>query len=191
MEYEAMELIEMMYSMIAEAKAMPLAAGRCIIERDDMLSMLEDLRDCLPREMEEARRLWEAKEEFIASAKREAEQIRMEAEQKARQLVEEEEIVQLAKVRAEELIQSASAKQAELFQVVNARIDGTVAESELALSKALDEVRTLRYQLSGVVAAATPAAVPVAAQPAAKKVNLAPKGFEVLTAEDYIDEDEE
>ena len=73
----------MMYSMIAEAKAMPLAAGRCIIERDDMLSMLEDLRDCLPREMEEARRLWEAKEEFIASAKREAEQIRMEAEQKA------------------------------------------------------------------------------------------------------------
>ena len=184
MEYEAMELIEMMYSMIAEAKAMPLAAGRCIIERDDMLSMLEDLRDCLPREMEEARRLWEAKDEFIASAKR-------EAEQKARQLVEEEEIVQLAKVRAEELIQSASAKQAELFQVVNARIDGTVAESELALSKALDEVRTLRYQLSGVVAAATPAAAPVAAQPAAKKVNLAPKGFEVLTAEDYIDEDEE
>ena len=93
MEYEAMELIEMMYSMIAEAKAMPLAAGRCIIERDDMLSMLEELRDCLPREMEEARRLWEAKEEFIASAKREAEQIRMEAEQKARQMVEEEEIV--------------------------------------------------------------------------------------------------
>ena len=36
MEYEAMELIEMMYSMIAEAKSMPLAAGRCIIERDDM-----------------------------------------------------------------------------------------------------------------------------------------------------------
>ena len=93
MEYEAMELIEMMYSMIAEAKAMPLAAGRCIIERNDMLSMLEELRDSLPREMEEARRLWEAKEEFIASAKREAEQIRMEAEQKARQMVEEEEIV--------------------------------------------------------------------------------------------------
>ena len=189
MEYEAMELIEMMYSMIAEAKAMPLAAGRCIVERDDMLSMLEELRDCLPREMEEARRLWEAKEEFIASAKREAEQIRMEAEQKARQMIEEEEIVKLAKARAEELVNTATAKQGELFQVVNVRIDQTVAESEVALSKALDEVRSLRYQLSGVTApAATPAP---AAQPAAKKVNLAPKGFEVLTADDYIDDEEE
>ena len=189
MDYEAMELIEMMYSMIAEAKALPLAAGKCIVERDDMLSMLEDLRDSLPREMEEARRLWEAKEEFIASAKREAEQIRMEAEQKARQMVEEEEIVKLAKQRAEELIQTATAKQSELFQVVNARVDATVAESELALSKALDEVRALRYQLSGVVApAATPAPV---AQPAAKKANLAPKGFEVLTAEDYMDDEDE
>ena len=186
MEYEAMELIEMMYSMIAEAKAMPLAAGRCIIERDDMLSMLEDLRDSLPREMEEARRLWEAKEEFIASAKREAEQIRMEAEQKARQMVEEEEIVKMAKIRADEMIQTANAKQGELFQLVNARIDKTVADSEVALSKALDEVRTLRYQLGGVAAAAAPAQ-----QPVAKKTNLAPTGFEVLSAEDYIDDEDE
>ena len=167
---------------------MPLAAGRCIIERDDMLSMLEDLRDSLPREMEEARRLWAAKEEFIASAKREAEQIRMEAEQKARQMVEEEEIVKLAKIRAEEVVQTASAKQNELFQVVNARIDSTVAASELALSKALDEVRTLRYQLGGVAA---PAPVAAPAQPAAKKSNLIPGGFEMLTEEDYIDEDED
>lgn len=190
MEYEAMELIEMMYSMVAEAKAMPLAAGRCIVERDDMLSMLEELRDNLPREMEEARRLWEAKEEFIASAKREAEQIRMEAEQKARQMVEEEEIVKMAKIRADELIQTANAKQGELFQVVNVRIDKTVADSEQALSKALDEVRNLRYQLSGVNAAAS---APMAAvtQTAAKKVNLAPKGYEVLRADEYFDDEEE
>ena len=104
MDYEAMELIEMMYSMIAEAKAMPLAAGRCIIERDDMLSMLEDLRDSLPREMEEARRLWEAKDEFIASAKREAEQIRKSAEEQARRMVEQEEIVKLSQEKAAEII---------------------------------------------------------------------------------------
>ena len=123
-------------------------------------------------------------------AKREAEQIRMEAEQKARQMVEEEEIVKLAKIRAEEVVQNASAKQGELFQIVNARIDSTVAESELALSKALDEVRTLRYQLSGVAAPA-PVAAPVAAQPAVKKSNLVPSGFEMITEEDYMDEDED
>ena len=188
MDYEAMELIEMMYSMIAEAKALPLAAGKCIVERDDMLSMLEDLRDCLPREMEEARRLWEAKDEFIASAKREAEQIRKSAEEQARRMVEKEEIVKLAKIRAEEMLQTASAKQGELFQVVNSRVDMTVAESEAVLAKALEEVRTLRYQLRGVSASVQPAA-PV--QKEAPKSNLIPQGYEVMSIDDFDEEEEE
>ena len=187
MDYEALEMIEMMYSMVAEAKPVFMQNGKCAVERDDMLSMLEELRDNLPREMEEARRLWEAKDEFIASAKREAEQIRMEAEQKARQLVEEEEIVKQAKVRAEEVVQNAQNKQNELFQIVNVRVDQTVAESETALAKALDEVRALRYQLRGVVAP-TPAAAPAQA---ASKANLAPKGYEVMSADDFDDEEDE
>ena len=187
MEYEAMELIEVMYATVAEAKPMPLAAGRCIVERNDLLSMLEELRDNLPREMEEARRLWEAKEEFIASAKREAEQIRKAAEEQARQLVEQEEIVKLAKIRAEEMLQTASTKQGELFQVVNSRVDMTVAESEAVLAKALDEVRALRYQLRGVSASVQPAA-PV--QKEAPKSNLIPQGYEVMSMDDF-DLDEE
>lgn len=181
MEYEAMELIEMLYSMVAEAKRMPLAADKCIVERDNMLSMLEELRDNLPREMEEARRLWEAKDEFIASAKREAEQIRMAAEEQARQLVEQEEIVKLAKARAEEVVQNASMKQSELFQVVNVRIDQTVAESEVALANALNEVRALRSQLRGVAA---PAPITVGI-PSEDKPNLAPKGYEVMSTDEF------
>lgn len=191
MEYEAMEMIEMMYATIAEAKAMPLAAGRCIVERDDLLSMLEELRDNLPREMEEARRLWEAKDEFIASAKREAEQIRMDAEQKARQMVEEEEIVKMAKVRADEILETVEAKKDGILQVMNARIDEIMGSSEVALEKALDEVRVMRYQLRGAAApAAAPAKAPTAAQ-SVKRTNLAPKGFELLSEDDYVEDEEE
>lgn len=182
MEYEAMELIEMMYAMVAEAKRMPLAADKCIIERDNMLSMLEELRDSLPGEMEEARRLWEAKDEFIASAKREAEQIRMAAEEQARQIVEQEEIVKLARARADEVVTAASAKQSELFQVVNVRIDQTVAESEVALANALNQVRNLRSALRGVAAPA-----PITVGTNESKANLAPRGYEVMSADDYED----
>lgn len=185
MEYEAMELIEIMYSTIAEAKPMPLAPGRCIVERNDLLSMLEELRDNLPREMEEARRLWEAKDEFIASAKREAEQIRKNAEEQARHMVEQEEIVKQAKERADEMVRTASAKQAELFQVVNSRVDMTVAESEAVLAKALEEVRALRYQLRGVSAPAQPAAH------SAPKGDLAPVGYEVMSMDEFEEEEEE
>ena len=187
MEYEAMELIELMYSTIAEAKPMPLAAGRCIVERNDLLSMLEELRDNLPREMEEARRLWEAKDEFIASAKREAEQIRKEAEKQAREMVEQEEIVKLAKERADELLRNANSSRDALFQVVNSRVDDTMAVTETALAKALEEVRAVRYQLRG---AAPAPAQPAAPAQSAPKGNLAPKDFEIMSMDEYDDEEE-
>ena len=103
MENEAMETIEMLYSMISEARRMPLAADKVIVERDAILGMLEELRDSLPVEISEAKRLLSAKDEFISNAKREAEQIRKTAEDKARALVEEEEIVKIAKIYGEEL----------------------------------------------------------------------------------------
>ena len=87
MENEAMEMIEMIYSTVSEARRMPLAADKVILERDTILGMLEELRDSLPMELAEAKRLLGAKEEFIANAKREAEQIRKSAEDKARMLV--------------------------------------------------------------------------------------------------------
>ena len=85
------------------------------------------------------------------------------------------------------MLQTASAKQGELFQVVNSRVDMTVAESEAVLAKALDEVRALRYQLRGVSAPAQPAAP---AQKEAPKSNLIPKGYEVMSMDDFDEEEE-
>lgn len=182
MDYEALELIELMYSMIAEAKRMPLAADKCIIERDNMLAMLEDLRDNLPREMEESRRLWEAKDEFIATAKREAEQIRVAAEQQARQLIEEQSIVQQAKQQAEAILADANAKKNEVINILYGQIDNTVAESEATLASSLEQVRSIRYKLRG---GAAPAAAPA---PAKEQTPLAPRGYDVMNMDEFEDE---
>ena len=123
MEHEAMETIEMIYSMVSEARRMPLAADKVIIERDTLLGMLEELRDSLPAEIAEAKRLLGAKEEFIANAKREAEQIRKTAEDKARMLVEEEEIVKIAKLRSAEVTSNTEQKCTELRKVANDYVD--------------------------------------------------------------------
>ena len=159
---EAMELIEMLYAMVAEAKKMPLAGDKCLVERDAMLSMLESLRDCLPGEMEEARRLWEAKDEFIASAKREAEQIRSAAEEQARQMVEQEEVVKQARARADEIVAAANAKHRELFRMAYSTIDEAAAAGEAAMAAALNQVRNFRSALHGAAAERTPAAEEIA-----------------------------
>ena len=43
------ELINSMYDMVQDAKGIPLASEKCIIERDHLLDLLDELRATLPR----------------------------------------------------------------------------------------------------------------------------------------------
>lgn len=191
MENEAMETIEMLYSMISEARRMPLAADKVIVERDAILGMLEELRDSLPMEISEAKRLLSAKDEFISNAKREAEQIRKTAEDKARALVEEEEIVKIAKLRSAEITSNTEQKCAELRKVANEYVDDTMRRTEEAIMTALEEVRKSRTSFRSAASAATTAP----AQPAARTddeevpaVPRTPQNYDVLSADEFDDE---
>lgn len=191
MENEAMETIEMLYSMISEARRMPLAADKVIVERDAILGMLEELRDSLPMEISEAKRLLSAKDEFISNAKREAEQIRKTAEDKARALVEEEEIVKIAKLRSAEITSNTEQKCAELRKVANEYVDDTMRRTEEAIMTALEEVRKSRTSFRSAASAATAAP----AQPAARTddeevpaVSRTPQSYDVLSADEFDDE---
>ena len=84
MENEVLELIEMLYTMVTEAWGVPLGNEKCIVERDKVLNLLDEIKAQLPAEVAEARRLVNARDEFIGSAKREADAIRRAAEERAR-----------------------------------------------------------------------------------------------------------
>ena len=191
MENEAMETIEMLYSMISEARRMPLAADKVIVERDAILGMLEELRDSLPVEISEAKRLLSAKDEFISNAKREAEQIRKTAEDKARALVEEEEIVKIAKLRSAEITSNTEQKCAELRKVANEYVDDTMRRTEEAIMAALEEVRKSRTSFRSAASAATAAPAQTAArvdeedEPAVPRT---PQSYDVLSADEFDDE---
>ena len=80
MDNEVMELIDELYSMVSEAWGVPLGNDKCIVERDKVLNMIEDIKAQLPVELSEAKHLVSARDEFIGNAKREAESIRRAAE---------------------------------------------------------------------------------------------------------------
>ena len=105
-----MELIDELYSMVSEAWGVPLGNDKCIVERDKVLNMIEDIKAQLPVELSEAKRLVSARDEFIGNAKREAESIRRAAEEKARalkgkviQTVPEDQIVETLLAKAQEI----------------------------------------------------------------------------------------
>ncbi|WP_243107145.1 hypothetical protein [Butyricicoccus sp. OF10-2] len=97
------ELINRMYDMVQDAKGIPLAGEKCIVERDHMLDMLDELREALPNDLQQAQEIVAKRSEMLASGKREAEAIRRQAEEDARQMVSETEIVVAARRKAKEV----------------------------------------------------------------------------------------
>lgn len=90
---EVMELIDSLYNMVSEAWGVPLGNDKCIVEREAVLEILNEIRSRMPSELSEAKQVLSAKDEFISNAKREAESVRKTAEDRARELLEEQEIV--------------------------------------------------------------------------------------------------
>ncbi len=144
MENDVLELVEMLYTMVTEAWGVPLGNEKCIVERDKVLNLLDEIKAQLPAEVAEARRLVNARNEFIGNAKREAEAIRRAAEERARTLVEEQEIVVAAKTRSNEVLTQAESRTRELYRVANEYVDDALRRTEEAINSALSEVRQSR-----------------------------------------------
>ena len=124
------ELINRMYDMVQDAKGIPLAGEKCIVERDHMLDMLDELREALPNDLQQAQEIVAKRSEMLASGKREAEAIRRQAEEDARQMVSETEIVVAARRKAKEVQGNAEIQARELRRVANEYCEDTLKRTE-------------------------------------------------------------
>jgi len=148
------ELLEMLHAMITEAWGLPLGAEKCVIERDKALDLLDEIRAQFPNEIAEARRLVDARAEFVNNAKREAETIRKAADEYAKRLVDEQEVIQIARAKSNEMLSSAESSSAELRRVANEYVDDAMKRTEEALSSALNELRQSRSNFRSAARAA-------------------------------------
>ena len=154
------ELLEMLHTMITEAWGLPLGAEKCVIERDKALDLLDEIRAQLPTEIAEAKRLIDARSDFINNAKREAEAIRRTAEEKAKQLVDEQEIIRIARARSNEMLSMAEASTTELRRVANEYVDDAMQRTEEALAAALGELRDSRAKFKQAARSLAPPRTP-------------------------------
>ena len=152
MENQALAIIDMLYSMIAEAWGVPLGNDKCIVERDKALGLLDDLKAVLPVELSEARRLVNARDEFVNSAKQEAESLRRSAQEEAERLVEKQSVLQAARDRAEEIVSNAEQKSKSIYQAANSFLDDALRKTEEAMDQALEGVRSARSQFRAATA---------------------------------------
>ena len=145
------DIIGALYDMIQDARSVPLNADKCMVERDKVLDMLDEIITQLPSELKQSRTIVESRNELISQARREAEGIIRQAQEEAKELVNREAIYVEARRRSEELVKQAHAKIEAVKQAGNQYMDGNLMQTEEVIAKCLAEVRQTRSRFQALM----------------------------------------
>ena len=149
------ELLDMLYDMIDEAKNAPLSSDKCVIERDKALELVEDIKAQFPVELAEAKKILNARNEYVAAAKREADEIRKRAEIEATQMTSEAQIMNQARAKANDLMAQAEQTAKEVRRSANEYCVDILRRTEEALADAHEEMRQTHGLFRSAMSAAS------------------------------------
>ena len=145
------DIISALYDMVQDARALPLGADKCILERDKVLDMLDEIIAQLPVELKQARTIVDSRNELIGQARREAEALIRQAQDKADKLVEEEAIYQEAKRQCQEMVLQTQGRMSELRKASNDYMDDALRRTEEAIAMSLEDVRDTRTKFKALI----------------------------------------
>lgn len=142
------ERIDELQVLIEEAKAVPLSSS-AIINRDELLELIAQLKEEVPDEIRQARWMSRDRDELLARARKEAERIVAEAREQRDRLLTRTEIVHAAQREGERIIDAANDRAARIRAEGEDYVDQKLAAFEILLNKTLVTVQRGREQLRG------------------------------------------
>ena len=152
-EQNVEQIISALYDMVQDARGLPLGADKCIVERDKVLDMLDEIISQLPVELKQARTIVESRNELIGQARREAENLIRQAQDKAAELVAEEAIYKEAKRQCQEMVIQTQNRMADIRKASNDYMDDALRRTEESIAMSLEDVRSTREKFAALVEA--------------------------------------
>jgi len=149
MEYISGVLDEL-EAIIQDASGVPMRKGRAVVDRADLLVMLDELRGSLPAELSEAESIRREGGAIVAAAEEEAARIVDEAHGRAEMLVQETEPYRRALRRADEVVDRAERYAEEVASGSEVYRDRVMGQLENWFQDSLVSVGESRQELGGV-----------------------------------------
>jgi cell division septum initiation protein DivIVA len=115
MTVEIMAMLDRLEDAIAQATKVPLT-GKVLLDPDELLSLMDEMRELLPQEIRDANRVARDREAILTEARDQAESTVREAQALAARLTAEHSVAQEAQKAADELIDQAKRVAREIRQ---------------------------------------------------------------------------
>jgi hypothetical protein len=143
-------VLDELEAIFQDASGVPMSKGRAVVDRSDLLVMLDELRGSLPPELAEAEALRRERGATVAAAEEEAQRIIEEAHQRADAMVPETELLRRAERRAGEVIDGAERYAEEVSGGSEVYRDRVMGQLENWFQDSLISVEESRQELGGV-----------------------------------------
>ncbi|WP_446040620.1 cell division initiation protein [Streptomyces sp. SID1121] len=133
---------------VGSARSMPMSAS-CVVNRAELLAMLEEVRDALPGSLAQAQELLGGHEQLAAQARQEADRIIGAAHAERTTLISDTAVARRAQEEADRILSEARRDAAEVKAEADDYVDSKLANFEVVLTKTIGSVDRGREKLLG------------------------------------------
>lgn len=135
-------------SAVSGARSMPMSAS-CVVNRAELLALLEEVRQALPGSLEQAQELIGGREQMVEQARQEAERIIETAHAERGSLIAGTEVARHSQAEADRILAEARAEAEQVRADADDYVDSKLANFEVVLTKTLGSVGRGREKLLG------------------------------------------
>lgn len=157
--YDFHAVLLQLRDIVDTARTMPMSAS-VLVNREETLEIIDEALHALPEELRHARWLLREREEFLAQARRDAEDIVEAARVQAERMVERTEVAREARRVAQQVVSHAEADSRRMRHEAEDYIDQKLASFEVVLERTMATVLRGREQLQAIVGAMPQPAAP-------------------------------
>ncbi|MFF0018237.1 cell division initiation protein [Streptomyces sp. NPDC005374] len=133
---------------VSGARSMPMSAS-CVVNRAELLALLEDVRAALPGSLAQAQELIGGREQMVEQARQEADRIISGAHAERGSLISDTEIARRSQAEADRIVNEARQEAEEVRAEADDYVDSKLANFEVVLTKTLGSVGRGREKLLG------------------------------------------
>ena len=148
--YDVETMLLRVKELVETGRSMPMSAS-VMVNREELLELLETAMATLPQELRHARWLLKERDEFLSQARREADDIIEAGRVRAERMVERTEVVREARRVAQSVVDGSEAAARQLRNEAEDYVDQKLASFEVVLERTMQAVQKGRERLQVVV----------------------------------------
>ena len=141
------ELLDLMEETLEAGTAVPFAPAKRVVDVDRMRDIIDEVRNNLPDEIRESKKIVNDREQIMKNAQVESETIIQKAEERASALVSEQEIVKRSRQRAAEILTAANTQAKDLTRNATVYCETLLKKSEETLARSVADIKNTRMNL--------------------------------------------